>query len=149
VKRGSLQPGNRGSRQGPGAARCCQGLPVSCFFPDRRDRRKRCRSGIRLVSCSLAEPRCNVYQSRKCSVLFQWTLPASSLWRSCQLNFQRQASSHSGDDAPIAGAIRLVDPSNAFPPPRRGTVTSRGSVPAVAEHCEIDVMLRIYLLLSS
>jgi hypothetical protein len=58
-------------------------------------------------------------------VLFQLKLPASSLWRSCQLNFQRQASSPSGDDAPMppkAGAIRLAGPH-----PSQGWRTSRGS----------------------
>jgi len=52
----SLQPGNRGNR-GPGAARRCQALPVSCFFPDRAHRRC-CEFGW-----SVAGPRCNVYKS--------------------------------------------------------------------------------------
>jgi len=78
----SLQPGNRGNR-GPGAARRCQ-FPAS--FPigrtvDAVDLAGQLQGPA--VTCT----------SPQMLVLFQLKLPASSLWRSCQLNFQRQASS--------------------------------------------------------
>lgn len=84
----SLQPGNRGSRQGPGAARCCQVLPGAargCQFPASFPIGGTVVNAVALEFgwsvAVLQSPAVTCTSPVNAPVLFQWKLPASSLWR--------------------------------------------------------------------